>query len=212
MKYFKEKQYDRRIKITNEEYHHMIDAAGQLEEKFGCDDPLFHSEKPYILYRKTSSGCIPFHLYEPESNECSKIGNLYDTGNFLQECMNGGINDDVSPIRPMLTGNVYCDYESLLKTVIPQLENDKELNDFFRTNFTSLVANIQRMTIVNARKKGEVEDENSEFVSPFTSVDRSSKCVQKRNSNEAKKGTLCDKSGGQQIARWKVVDNEIELL
>ena len=57
---------------------------------------------------------------------------------------------------------------------------------------------------MNARKKGDIEDGNSEFVSPFTIVDHSSKCVQKCNSNKAKRGTVCAKSGGQQIAQWKI--------
>ena len=131
MKYFKKKQYDRRIKITDEEYLCMMDKAKEMEENFGSDDPLFCTEKPYILYRKTSSGCIPFHLYDPDCTQSSKIDNLYDAGNLLQECMNGGINDDVSDVRPMLTGNVYCDYELMLKTVIPQLENDAKLNNYF---------------------------------------------------------------------------------
>ena len=67
--------------------------------------------------------------------------------------MNGCINDDVSLIHPMLMGNVYCDYKSLLKTIILQLENDKKLNNYFCSNFTSLITNIQRMKIINARKK-----------------------------------------------------------
>ena len=144
-----------------------MDKAKRIKEKFGSDDTLFSTEKTYILYRKTSFGSISFILYKPDSTQSSNIDNLYDAGNLLQECINGGINNDVSHVRPILTVNVYCDYKSLLKTVIPQLENDSKLNNYFCSNFTSFITNIQRMTIMNATNNGQVEDGNSELLLPL---------------------------------------------
>ena len=46
------------------------------------------------------------------------------------------------------------------------------------------------MRIMKAKNNGQVKDGNSKFVSPFTSVNCTSKCVYKRNSNQSKRVTV----------------------